>query len=75
MREILKQERMKKQLTQKELADKVGISRVHYTQIEKASNNKNPSLEVALKIKTALDYSNDDLFLNFDVPSENNHSL
>lgn len=75
MREILKRERVKQKLTQKELADKAGISRVHYTQIEKASNNKNPSLEVALKIKTALGYGSDDLFLNFDVPNENNHSL
>lgn len=62
MREILKRERIKQNLTQKELAEKAGISRVHYTQIENASNNKNPSLEVALKIKLALNYHDDDLF-------------
>jgi len=67
MREILKRERMKQKLTQQELADKAGISRVHYTQIENASNKKNPSLEVALKIKTALGYNSDDLFLYFDI--------
>lgn len=50
MRGILKKERVRQKLTQKALADKAGISRVHYTQIENSSNNKNPSLEVAIKI-------------------------
>lgn len=62
----------KNKLTQQQLADKVGISRVHYTQIENNSNNKKPSLTVALKIKSALQYFDDDLFLNEDVPTENN---
>lgn len=75
MREILKRERVKQNLTQKELADKAGISRVHYTQIENASNNKNPSLEVALKIKRALNYDDDNLFLLSDVPNKNNFFL
>lgn len=75
MREILKRERIRQNLTQKEIADKAGISRVHYTQIENASNNKNPSLEVALKIKRALNYDNDDLFLLSNVPDKNNVSL
>lgn len=75
MREILKRERIKRHLTQKELADKAGISRVHYTQIENASNNKNPSLEVAIKIKQALNYKKDDLFLTSDVPNKNDISL
>lgn len=75
MREILKRERVKQNLTQKELADKAGISRVHYTQIENASNNKNPSLEVALKIKRALNYDDDNLFLLSDVPDKNKISL
>lgn len=75
MREVLKRERIKRHMTQKELADKAGISRVHYTQIENASNNKNPSLEVAIKIKQALNYKKDDLFLISNVPNKNNVSL
>lgn len=75
MREILKKERMRQKLTQKELAAKAGISRVHYTQIENSSNNKNPSLEVAIKIKQALHYSNDDLFLITDTSNGNKVSL
>lgn len=75
MRGILKRERVRQKLTQKALADKAGISRVHYTQIENSSNNKNPSLEVAIKIKQALNYSNDDLFLITDASNEDNVSL
>lgn len=75
MREVLKRERIKRHMTQKELADKAGISRVHYTQIENASNNKNPSLEVAIKIKQALNYKKDDLFLISNIPNKNNVSL
>ena len=72
MRSILKKERLKNNLTHQELADKAGISRVHYTQIENNSNNKKPSLDVALSIKRALNYDGDDLFLVEDVPIENN---
>lgn len=75
MREILKQERVRQNMTQKELADRAGISRVHYTQIENASNNKNPSLEVAIKIKHALNYNDDNLFLITNGPNKNNISL
>lgn len=75
MREILKRERIKNNLTQQELADKADISRVHYTQIENASHNKNPSLDVALKIKRALHYEKDDLFLVASVPNKNKVSL
>lgn len=71
MRTILKRERIKNNLTQQELADRVGISRVHYTQIENNSNNKNPSLDVALSIKKALNYESDDLFLIENVPIKN----
>lgn len=71
MREILRQERKKKNLTQQELADLVGISRVHYTQIENNSNNKKPSLDVAIKIKKALGYVEDDLFLVSSVSIKN----
>lgn len=71
MREILKRERLKHCYTQQELADKAGISRVHYTQIENCSNNKSPSLSVAIRIKNALNYKDDDLFLITNVPNEN----
>ena len=49
----------------------MGISRVHYTQIENNYNNKKPSLNVALSIKKALNYESDDLFLIENVPSKN----
>lgn len=71
MREVLKQERLKHNYTQQELAEKAGISRVHYTQIENCSNNKSPSLNVAIRIKNALNYKGDDLFLISDVPIKN----
>ncbi|MBR1740263.1 MAG: helix-turn-helix domain-containing protein [Lachnospiraceae bacterium] len=70
MRVKLKSVRKEQNLTQQELANIVGISRVHYTQIENSAN-KNPSLEVALRIKKALNYCGDDLFLISDVPTEN----
>lgn len=72
MRKILKQERIKKGLTQQDIANLVGISRVHYTQIENNSGNKKPSLDVAIGIKKVLGYSGDDLFLVADVPDKNN---
>ena len=59
-------------LTQKEIATMVGISRVHYTQIENNSGNKKPSLDVALRLKKVLNYSKDDLFLTSDVSDKNN---
>lgn len=71
MREKLKNERKKNNLTQQELADLVGISRVHYTQIENNSNNKKPSLDVAISIKKVLGYEGDDLFLTEKVPNKN----
>lgn len=71
MRAILKRERIRNKLTQQELANKVGISRVHYTQIENNSNNKKPSLDVAISIKKALNYESDDLFLVENVPTKN----
>lgn len=71
MRKILKQERIKRGLTQQAIANLVGISRVHYTQIENNSRNKKPSLDVAMSIKKVLGYSGDDLFSVSDVPNKN----
>ena len=72
MRKILKQERLKKGLTQQDIANLVGISRVHYTQIENNSGNKKPSLDVAIGIKKVLGYCGVDLFSVADVPDKNN---
>ena len=72
MRDILRKERIKQGFTQQKIADLVGISRVHYTQIENNSGNKNPSLDVALSIKKVLAYQGDDLFSISKVSDENN---
>lgn len=62
MRELLRKERLNRNLTQEDIANKVGINRATYTNIE--LGNKNPSLEVALKIKEVLKHEKDDIFLN-----------
>lgn len=61
MRSKLRDIRLKNNLTHEEIAKKVGINRATYTNIE--LGYKNPSLDVAIKIKKALDYSDDDIFL------------
>lgn len=66
MRVKLARVRMKAGYTQAALADAVGISRNHYTQIE--TGDKNPSLPVAIKIKAKLCYKGDDIFFNSDSP-------
>lgn len=48
--------------TQKRFSQILGCSRSHYSQIE--SGDKAPSLKLAIKIKAALRYQNDDLFDN-----------
>lgn len=52
--------------TQQTFSDKLGISRSHYAQIE--SGEKNPSLKLSLKIKGALNYEYDDIFLTQSDP-------
>lgn len=64
MRNTLKAIRLKRNLTQDEVAKLIGIDRSSYTKIELGTNN--PSLEVAFKIKKVLKYSNDDIFLNIE---------
>ena len=49
-------------MSQEALAERLGVSRSHYAQIE--SGDKNPSLKLSLKIKQALGYPYDDLFFN-----------
>lgn len=71
MRVKLARVRMEAKYTQAALADAVGISRNHYTQIE--LGYKNPSLPVAIKIKAKLCYKGDDIFFNSDSPKMGHH--
>lgn len=66
MRVKLKKMREAAGYSQQSFADKVGISRSHYSQIE--TGEKEPSLKVGLKIKRALDYEKDDIFFNQKSP-------
>jgi putative transcriptional regulator len=54
MREWLKKRRLNKELTQKEIADLVGISRSTYAMIE--SGERNPSVSVAKRIAGVLKF-------------------
>jgi putative transcriptional regulator len=56
----LKEARLAKQLTQKELASMVGISESYYCQLETGA--RRISLPIAQKISVALDKGLDDLF-------------
>lgn len=62
MRVRLRQLRKACGYTQQTLAEAAGASRNHYSQIE--SGEKNPSLKLAVRIKSVLNYFNDDLFEN-----------
>lgn len=48
--------------TQQTFADAIGVSRSHYTHIE--AGRKSPSLKVAIRIKKALNYDDDDIFVD-----------
>ena len=61
MRVKLKEIRLSKNMTQDEIAEKIGINRSYYTNIERG--NRNPSFLVALKIKNVLGIKDDDIFL------------
>lgn len=69
MRKKLKELRLKKGLTQEEIAELVNISRAHYTNIE--LGNKEPSFRVAKNIKQALGTNDDNIFLISNVPKRN----
>lgn len=60
-------------LSQETAAEKIHISRSHYSQIE--SGDKTPSLDIALRIKQVFDYSDDDIFLNLNAPKKGNISI
>lgn len=61
MRKKLKEARLKKGLTHKEMAEAVGILRTSYTNIERGK--KNPSIKVVLKIGEVLG-EKENIFLN-----------
>ncbi|MDD3224731.1 MAG: helix-turn-helix domain-containing protein [Clostridium sp.] len=62
MRIRLKRIRLKEGFTHKSIANVLNISRTTYTNIE--LGNKNPSLNLAMKIKNTLNYEKDDIFVN-----------
>jgi len=62
MRAKLQEMRKEKGYTQDTFSKACGISRSFYSQIE--SGEKNPSLDVALRMKKILDYYDDDIFYN-----------
>ena len=57
---LLKNHRLSKNLTQKELAKQVNISERHYRYIE--SGNRNPSINLALRLCDILEMDLTDLF-------------
>lgn len=69
MRSKLKEIRTLRGYTQQDIATSIGIDRSSYTNIELGV--KNPSLQVALNIKKALSYDDDDIFLIPSVPIRN----
>jgi len=52
--------RLKKHMTQQNIADKIGLTRMGYSKIENCT--RDPSYKISLKIKNVMDYKNDDLF-------------
>lgn len=64
MRCNLRKIRKKKKMTHQAMADKLCIGRSYYTKIE--LGQRNPSLNLALRIKDVLDYSSDDIFKNIE---------
>lgn len=62
MRKKLIKLRKIKNLTQEETALAVSISRAYYGRIE--TGERNPSLEVSMRIKKFFNYCNDDIFFN-----------
>ncbi|HEY8889205.1 MAG TPA: helix-turn-helix transcriptional regulator [Clostridium sp.] len=60
VRKILKEMRLKKHMTQQNIADKIGLTRMGYSKIE--NGTRDPSFKILLKIKELLAYENDNLF-------------
>ncbi len=66
----LKMARVEKDLTQEELADRVGVTRQTIGMIE--AGNYNPTLNLCIAICKALDRTLDDLFWAEDQPETDN---
>jgi len=64
MRKLMRKRRKDIGLTQQEMAEKLGIARATYTNIERGT--KNPSFKVALMIKKLLKCSDDKIFEFFE---------
>ena len=60
VRKKLKQMRLKKKMTQRNVADEIGVTRMGYSKIENCT--RDPSFKILLKIKNVMAYENDDLF-------------
>lgn len=67
MRTKMRQLRTEKGYTMKYLAKELGVSLSHYSQVE--TGDKQPSLNLGLRIKQVLNYDGDDIFEN--VPLAN----
>ncbi|GMQ56821.1 hypothetical protein AN1V17_12150 [Vallitalea sediminicola] len=65
MRKELKDARLRKNFTQLQVANLVGIDRSSYSNIERG--NKNPSYQVVIKLKKILDVEDDKIFLDINV--------
>ena len=73
MRSKLRDIRIQRGMTQQEAADAAKIARVTYTNIE--LRNRNGSIPVATRIKQAMEYYDDDIFLVVNVPKVNNATV
>ena len=60
MRTIMKQLRKQQGYTQETFAKELGVSTSHYSQVE--TGDKQPSLNLGLRIKRTLNYYGDDIF-------------
>lgn len=68
MRTLMQQLRKQQGYTQKTFAVELGVSTSHYSQVE--TGDKQPSLNLGLCIKRALNYYGDDIFDNAPVGRE-----
>lgn len=73
MRKKLKQKRLKKDLTHKEVAKEAQIHRAHYTNIELGKTD--PSLKVMKKIKDALGIKEENIFFDNSVQDEHENGF
>jgi len=65
MRAKMRQLRTERGYTMKYLAKELGVSLSHYSQVE--TGDKQPSLDLALRIKRTLNYDGDDIFDNVSL--------